>query len=201
MRWPAYVLSFALFAGCAMAAGNDDAKACATPPVVTPLAAETASAGYLSNFTNRAGSIRAVSKSMLNSAIATAKANNSGQQIIFQSIPQLSVKADSDDSMCKRLEELTTAKPIEFNDKQFATTDDLNDWIMNFTQGEGEDGKSLYEQCPGKCSPQYTWRIDPANSELKVQARVICGPPRNRDSDAYKLSIGLAAPCAITESK
>jgi hypothetical protein len=195
MWFPAYVWIFALSAGSVAVAADDSAKACAASPTVSPLAAKTASAGYLSNFTNRAGSIRAVSKSMLNSAIEAAKTDKPGRQIVFKSIPQLSAKADSDDPMCERLEKQTSEKPIEFNDKRFATVDDLNDWIMNFTQGEGADGKSLYEQCPGNCSPQYTWHIEPANGDLNVNARVVCGPPRDRDSDAYNLSIGLADAC------
>jgi len=195
MRFSAYIWIFAFSAGSVAVTADDSAKACAASPTVSPLAAKTASAGYLSNFTNRAGSIRAVSKSMLDSAIETAKTDKQGQQIIFKSIPQLSRKADSDDPMCKRLEKQTSEKPIEFNDKRFATVDDLNDWIMDFTQGEGADGKSLYEQCPGNCSPQYTWHIEPENGNLNVDARVVCGPPRDHDSDAYNLSIGLADAC------
>jgi len=178
-----------------MVMADGEAKHCSPSPIGSPLSTETASAGYVANFTNRAGSIRAVSKSMLTSAIETVRSDASGRQLIFKSIPQLSTKTDAEDQICYRLEQATTKEPLQFNDKRFATVDDLTDWIMDFTRGKGDDGKSLYEQCPGDCSPQYTWWIDPLESELLVQARVICGPPRDRDSDKYQLSIEFATSC------
>jgi hypothetical protein len=201
MRPPAYVLFFAFCAGSGTAVGDDSAKACGPSPTVTPLATETASAGTLSNLMNRAGSIRATSKSMLSNAIETAKSGAPGQRIIFKSTPELSAKTGADDPMCDRYKKATTKEPLVFNDKHFATVDELTDWIMDFTQGNGADGRLLYEQCPGKCSPQYTWWIDPVNSELNVDARVVCGPPRDHDSDKYQLSIGLTTSCLATKSK
>ena len=190
-----------LCAFCSIAAADDNAVACDSSPVIAPIATKTASAGYLSNLTNRAGSIRATSKSMLSDAIETTKSGEPGQRIIFKSIPELSKKVDADDYMCDRYEKATTKAPLEFNNKRFASVDALTDWIMDFTQGRGADGKSLYEQCPGNCSPQYTWWIDPVKSELMVQARVICGPPRDKDSDAYELSISYVEPCKAVKSK
>ena len=71
--------------------------------------------------------------------------------------------------------------------------DDLTNWIMDFTRGKGADGESLYEQCPGKCSPQYTWWIDPDETGLTVKARAVCGLPRDRDGNKYHLSTALEA--------
>ena len=186
---------------CGSAAGDESASSCGASSTITPVATKMASAGYLSNLTNRAGSIRATSKSMLSDAIETAKTGEAGQRIIFKSIPELSAKVNADDYMCDRYEKATTKLPLEFNNKHFAGVDELTDWIMDFTQGKGADGKSLYEQCPGNCSPQYTWWIDPEKSKLNVQARVICGPPRDRDSDAYKLSVAFAESCKAVKSK
>lgn len=195
-----YVLLLPLCACYGIALAEDSVDPCGASQSVTPLASKTASAGYWSNFTNKAGSIRATSKSMLDDATEAAKSGDPGQWIIFKSIPELSAKVDADDYMCDRYEKATTKLPLEFNNKRFSSVNELTDWIMKFTQGEGADGKSLYEQCPGNCSPQYTWWIDPANSELKVQARVICGPPRDHDSDAYKLSTALTTDCKATKS-
>jgi hypothetical protein len=199
------MLAFAFLLGCypvaETAAGESGAGNCDASSTLTPLATEIASAGFLSNLSSRADSIRATSKRMLDEAIGTVRSDASAQRIVLKSIPELSKKIDSDDQMCERLETETQKAPLEFNGKHFASADELTDWIMNFTQGKGADGKSLYKQCPGKCSPQYTWWIDPGESGLMVNARVVCGLPRDRDGDKYHLSIALAASCASVESK
>lgn len=201
MRSRIAVLFIACCCGSGSASGDGIVKNCVPSPTDTPIATETASAGYWSNFTNRAGSIRATSKSMLTSAIETATSDDSGRRIIFKSTPELSTKADADDQLCERFEKATTREPLRFDDRRFTSVDELTDWIMAFTQGDGADGKSLYQQCPGNCSPQYTWLIDPGKSELIVEARVVCGLPRDRDSDKYRLSIKLAASCQATKSR
>lgn len=162
---------------------------------------EAATAGYLANLSNSKGSIRSASGRMLTKAIETAKSSQPRQRVIFQSIPELSKKSTSDDQMCQRHEKATAEEPIVFDDKRFASTDELTDWIMEFTRGNGTDGKSLYEQCPGRCSPQYTWWIDPVESSLVVKARVVCGMPRDRSSDKYQLSTALTAACPATKSE
>lgn len=192
--WPlVFAVFFGGYSGAGTAAGDGDAKQRHSSPIVTPLATETASAGYLSNLTNRSDSIRATSKRMLDSAIETARSEAAVQRVIFKSIPELSTKVDAEDQMCERYERATKKDPIEFEDKRFASVDELTDWIMDFTQGKGADGESLYEQCPGKCSPQYTWRIDPDKTGLTVKARVVCGLPRDRDGNKYHLSTALEA--------
>ena len=198
-------LSFvALLASClaaSTAAGDGDGKDCSPSPSAAPPATETASAGTWANLTNRAGSIRATSNHMLSSAIETARSDKSVQRIIFNPFPSCRRRTTDDDQMCARLEQATRQKPLEFDDKRFPTVDDLTDWIMDFTQGKGADGKSLYKQCPGKCSPQYTWWIYPEKTELLVKARVICGLPRDRDSNKYQLSIELAPACPVAQSQ
>lgn len=197
----ALALFFACYSVAGTAGGDGNAKHCGPSAAVTPLATEVASAGILTNLSNRPGSIRATSNRMLGSAIETARTEASAKRIIFKSIPELSTKADTDDQMCERYEKVTTKTPLEFNDKRFASVDALTDWIMDFTQGKGVEGKSLYEQCPGKCSPQYTWWIDPDKTGFMVKARVVCGPPRDRDGDKYHLSIALATWCPVAESQ
>jgi len=203
-RFP-QLLAFTFFFGCyavtGTALGHGYARNCDASSDLMPVATEIASAGFLSNLGDRADSIRATSKRMLESAIETARSEESAQRIIFKSTPELSTKTHSDDQMCERLEKATTKAPLEFNDKRFASIDELTDWIMDFTQGKGTDGKSLYEQCPGKCSPQYTWWIDPDKSGLKVKARVVCGLPRDRGGNKYQLSITLVASCPVAPSK
>ena len=194
------MLSAACLAGSS-AIANDAGGHCGSSPEVTTLDSAAASAGFLANAGNREDSIRATSSRMLTSAIEKAQSDTSAQRIIFKSIPELSKKTTSDDEMCERQEAATSAKPLEFGDKRFAGVDELNDWIMDFTQGKGTEGKSLYKQCPGKCSPQYTWWIEPQKSELLVNARVICGRPRDRDGNKYQLSIALTPACPVAAAQ
>ncbi len=194
------ILSVACF-GFGPAEANDAGGDCVPSSDLTPMDTAAASAGFLANAGNRTDSIRATSNRMLAGAIEKAKSDESPQRIIFKSIPDLSKKTTSDDAMCEQQEMATTKKPLEFNDKRFATLDALTDWIMDFTQGKGADGKSLYKQCPGKCSPQYTWWIDQRGSELLVDARVICGRPRDRSGNKYQLSIALTPACPVAETQ
>ena len=194
------ILSVACLGGGA-AMANDAGGRCGPSPEVTPLGTATASAGFLANVGNSADSIRANSSRMLSSAIEKAKSDASAQRIIFKSIPELSKKTTSDDEMCARREAVTSKEPLEFGEKRFATVDDLTDWIMDFTQGKGTEGKSLYKQCPGKCSPQYTWWIEPQQSELLVRARVICGRPRDRSGNKYQLSIATTPVCPTAQAQ
>jgi hypothetical protein len=177
------------------ASGDGGASQCGAQAEGTPLDTESATASVLANVSNSDGSIRSASSRMLTKAIDTAKSSQPPQRVVFSSIPNLSKKKTSDDEMCRQQETATKENPIRFDGKHFASTEDLNDWIMDFTQGKGDDGKSLYAQCPGKCSPQYTWLIDPVESGLAVDARVVCGMPRDRSGNKYQLSTALTAIC------
>ena len=136
------------------ASGDGGASQCGAQAEGTPLDTESATASVLANVSNSDGSIRSASSRMLTKAIDTAKSSQPPQRVVFSSIPNLSKKKTSDDEMCRQQETATKENPIRFDGKHFASTEDLNDWIMDFTQGKGDDGKSLYAQCPGKCSPQ-----------------------------------------------
>ena len=190
----ALVPGFCAATGTAME--DDELKECAEASQRTPLAVERASAAYISNIANRPGSIRAASKRMLTSALESDELKKSTRQVIFTSTPDLSKKANDDDPMCARHEALTNREPLEFVAKQFESVQDLTEWIMDFTQGKGAEGKSLYEQCPGKCSPRYTWWIEAEDSGFKVNSRVVCGLPRDKDGDMYELTTALAPRCS-----
>lgn len=182
----------------AMAGGAHEvavARECPSSSDVVALDSATATAGVVSNALNRAGSIRAVSHRLLTSALDSARSRDPMQWVLFTSTPELSKSSEDEDSMCARLEQATDRDPIKFDDRHFESADELTSWIMDFTQGKGDDGKSLYEQCPGKCSPRYTWWIEPAKSGLKVDASVVCGLPRDRSGNKYHLSTGLAKAC------
>lgn len=201
MRRPLRLLLLFCCLMAGSASGDGGGAQCGTPVDAAPLDTEIATAGYLANLSNSDGSIRSASNRMLSRAIETAKSSKPPQRVIFSSIPELSKKITSDDQMCRQHEEATAKAPLRFDDKRFASADDLTDWIMKFTRGKGAEGKSLYEQCPGKCSPQYTWWIDPVESDLLVKARVVCGMPRDRSGNEYQLSTALTAICPTTESQ
>ena len=156
---------------------------------------ETASAGLIANASNRKGSIRAASGRMLTAAIDEARSTSPPMRVVFKSIPDLSKKSTGDDAMCEQHWDATKDAPIVFDDKQFASTEELTEWIQKFTQGKGDEGKSLYDQCPGKCSPRYTWWIDPDGSGLRVKPMAACGMPRDKDGNQYTLSTALTAIC------
>ena len=181
--------------------GIDDFKECVSAPEIKLLASETASAGYVTNILSRPGSIRVASNRMLTSALDTAKSKQPTPLIIFTSTPELSKKSGEDDQMCARHQKDTEKHPLEFEDKHFATADELTEWIMDFTRGKGEDGKSLYELCPGNCSPRYTWWIEPMTSGMKVRSHVVCGLPRDRDGNKYHLTIALAPACSVDDKQ
>jgi hypothetical protein len=188
-------LAFALPAAAGESSGVDHGRDCRSSAEVAGLASETASAGYVSNILNRDGSIRSMSHRMLSQALESARSREPTQWVVFTSTPEISDSSQGEDHMCADLERVTKSDPIKFENRHFASADELTDWIMDFTQGNGTDGKSLYKQCPGKCSPRYTWWIEPQASGLKVDAWVVCGQPRDRSSNKYYLTTGLARAC------
>jgi hypothetical protein len=67
---------------------------------------------------------------------------------------------------------------------------------MNFTQGRGDDGKLLYEQCGGNCDPNYTFFIEPDGDKLHVNAEVFCGFARDRgNGDMFEISTLIRPRC------
>lgn len=161
----------------------------------TKLESGPASAGYISNLTNGAGSIRAESHRMLAAAIETAQSKNPANWVKFTAIPTLAKDSGDADQMCARNEEATRKQPLEFAEKHFDSVDDMTSWIMDFTRGKGDEGKSLYKQCPGDCSPQYTWWVEPQQNGMTVKPSAVCGMPRDRDGNMYELTTAIAPPC------
>jgi hypothetical protein len=188
-------LALAMPAAASDSPDADHSRDCRSSAEVAELASETASAGYVSNILNRDGSIRSMSHRMLSQALESARSREPTQWVVFKSTPELSNNSQGEDHMCADLEQVTKSDPLKFENRRFASADELTDWIMDFTQGKGADGKSLYEKCPGKCSPRYTWWIEPQASGLKVDAWVVCGQPRDRNSNKYHLTTGLAKAC------
>ncbi|MDX1432186.1 MAG: hypothetical protein R3286_07020 [Gammaproteobacteria bacterium] len=132
---------------------------------------------------------------MLSAALETARSKSPANWIKFTAIPAIAKSSGDSAESCAREEQATRSKPLEFQDKQFDSVDDMTSWIMDFTRGKGDEGRLLYEQCPGKCSPQYTWWIEPQQNGMAVKPTAVCGLPRDRDSDRYELTTAIAPPC------
>lgn len=181
--------------GAAPALAAGDGKVCIPTAEPTKLETGSASAGYISNITNSAGSIRAESHRMLTSALESARSKTPPSWVKFTAIPTLAADPGDSAQACAREEQATRSKPLEFDEKQFASVDDMTSWIMDFTRGKGDDGQSLYERCPGKCSPQYIWWIEPKGNGMAVKPSAVCGLPRDRDGNMYALETALAPPC------
>ena len=182
--------------GAIRASTASDGAVCIPTAEPTKLESGPASAGYISNMTNSAGSIRAESHRMLTAALEAARSKNPVNWVKFTAIPTIAKDSGESDQACAREEEATRKKPLAFQDKHFDSVDDMTSWIMDFTRGKGDEGQLLYEQCPGKCSPQYTWWIEPQQNGMAVKPTAVCGLPRDKDGNMYALSTALAPPCA-----
>ena len=153
-----------------------------------------ATAGALSNMRNSENSIKFLSNELLGSAIVEARKYldvDKQTTIVFTSVPTSFIdgKTDSDKVSCdKRLEE-TTESPIVYTDKSFYDSETLMDWISDFSQGRGKEGKNLYRRCSGSCSPQYKYNIQLGETAFLVTAEVICGKARNKSDDLYELVV------------
>ena len=158
------------------------------------------------NIAEHPESIRAVAGRLLNEALSQQKKSASTTdcegcggdakpRIVYKVAP-VHLLADKDqDAVCRKLDIETGKKPIEFAPRHFASIPELNDWVMAFSQGRGDEGKQLYERCAANCSPRYQFVIAPVADGLEVESRVHCGLARDRASDDYEVSTALRIEC------
>lgn len=159
------------------------------------------------NFADHPESIRAVAARLLKRALDTPAAPQAAAcgdkcepraplQVVYRVEPTVFLAPERQQALCLKLEQSTAADPLAFPNKEFKSVDELNAWIMDFSQGRGVEGKQLYAQCGANCSPRYTFLIAPVGGSLRVQSRVLCGRARDRASDQYSVSTALRASCA-----
>lgn len=199
-----------LFPLCCAADSIDDAidagLNCSDLPVVIPLDSEYGSAGFMFNVAEHPKSIRAVATRLLNSALDAPVAKLLKQcqndcsdrlafHVIYKVAPTAFLPPQQQKDVCLRLEDETKRQPLLFGEKRFKSVEALNEWIMDFSQGRGEDGKQLYEQCSANCSPRYTFLIAQGDADLKVETEVLCGVARDRKNDRYSISTELTWGC------
>jgi len=197
------------------AAGADDTDAmdatfaeCQAPGAEVPLASELGSAGFMLNLAEHPDSIRAVAGRLLEDALsaetdaATAACKPSCPsvtvaEVVYRVAPTAFLIAAEQNDVCVRFERETAHDPLRFDAREFRTVEELNQWIMDFSQGRGEDGRALYERCSSNCSPRYTFLIAEQPDGYAVKAEVLCGLARDKSNDRYRISTALRRTCAV----
>ena len=183
------------------------ALGCPDPRSETPLAIEYGSASIIRNLAGHPDSIRKVAGRLLEDALTSEAANPAGcgsgcedsehAEVVYRVAPMSLLAAKDQHEVCIKLDTETKEKPLLFEPREFETVDALNDWIMDFSQGWGEDGKLLYERCYSNCSPRYTFLIAEHTSGYAVRTEVHCGLARDRSNDQYRISTALRRSCPV----
>lgn len=170
--------------------------------------AVVASAGFFANLRNADYSVGYVTDALLReSEVAAARLSavesdcrpncpNAVVAIVFSSVPNITLREYDERARCEVLLEKTRRHPIQFLDRSFNGRDEFEDWYKDLTQGDGKDGESLYEQCPGRCSPQYSSTIVKRGEKLVVSTSVVCGHARDKDDDQYVLRSAVRWICS-----
>lgn len=185
---------------------------CTTLSAEQPLETRTGSAGIMYNLAEHPKSIRAVAAKLLANALdggeeAQGAACGPGCQpspspeVVYRVTPKVFLPDAKQAPMCVDLETRTKRDPMRFPAQEFKSVDALNAWVMEFTQGRGELGKQLYDQCGGNCSPRYEFQIAQGQDGLKVETAVICGLARDTASDDYEVSTAVRRRCDLPPAK
>lgn len=181
---------------------------CARTPAETQIATATGSVGVMKNLAEHPNSIRAVAGRLLSDALIadgkqagpacdTACAQRDKAEIVYRVAPTAYLADNQQREVCRKFESETSSHPLTFNQRQFRNVDELNEWIMAFSQGQGEDGRLLYELCSSNCSPRYTFLIAEQNAGYAVKAEVLCGLARDRSNDVFRVSTAVRRSCAV----
>ena len=181
---------------------------CAPTTHETPIATETGSVGIIKNLAEDPSSIRAIAGRLLNDALAAdSRDPNAGcdascaqrahSQIIYRVAPTAYLADHQQREVCRKFENETASHPLTFNQREFRSVEEMNEWITAFSQGRGEDGRLLYELCSSNCSPRYTFLIAEQNAGYAVRTEVLCGLARDRSNDVYRVSTAVRHTCAV----
>ncbi len=179
---------------------------CRALPHERALDSELGSVGFMKNVAEHPESIRAVAARLLNKALQSNEikeppvcdadcASPLKADVVYRVEPTVFLPEPKQQALCLNLEEQTKSEPMRFGNKEFESVAKLNDWIMEFSQGRGDDGKLLYEQCGGNCSPRYTFYIAKNAEKLTIDADILCGLARDKKSDQYAVSTSIRWQC------
>ena len=203
-------LNIGLLASATVAAASAEmsplqSRACGENHSEISLASQIGSASFMHNLAQHPESIRAIAQKLLEEALNEEDTETPGctsdcdeskrSEIIYRVSPIDFLSQEKQNSVCSQFEAQTTTSPLEFGPKKFDTIEQLNDWIMDFSQGNGPDGKLLYDQCSSNCSPRYTFLISEGLGRYTVKARVLCGLARDKSNNRYRISTALRRLC------
>ena len=147
-----------------------------------------ASASTWDNLRNNENSI----KFNIGKLIKSATEGKQKATFTIISKPNKLLTSYSDKKYCEVKEQETLIKKLTFSSPNLASTDDLNSWIADFSQGKGDAGEDLYAKCDKSCSPSYEYEISYSSTpkvNFKVLAKVICGHARDKDDNQYNLNL------------
>jgi hypothetical protein len=172
----------------------------------TALDSELGSVGFMKNIAEHPESLRVIAKRLLGKAVESDAfklapgcgdgcASTPKPRVVYKVEPTVFLPEGEQQALCLKLEDATAAKPMTFARREFPSLAKLNDWITEFSQGRGEDGKALYEQCGGNCSPRYSFYIEQGDNKLSISADVLCGLARDKKSDQYLVSTAVRWQC------
>lgn len=185
---------------------NSVPSSCVASDQETPLQEQLASAGIMHNLAEHPKSIRAVAAKLLTDALDSPAVGEritcaagcmpaKTPAVVYRVAPVAFLPHPEQQALCLTLEKDTTTHPLVFSSPEFLTVEKLNAWVMEFTQGRGEQGKALYSQCGGNCSPRYTFLIAQGTGGLRVDSSVVCGLARDKRSDDYTVSTAIRNRC------
>ncbi len=208
-----YTKLAAIFCLLAVRASADDlatplGEECRIAGAEVALASELGSAGFMQNLAGHPDSIKAVAGRLLTEAFsrdtddATAGCKPACQtapvtEVVYRVAPTAFLADAEQNDVCRQFESTTSAKPLRFAPAPFATVDEVNEWIMDFSQGRGDAGHELYERCSSNCSPRYTFLIAEQNTGFSVKAEVLCGLARDKTRNQYRISTALRRSCGL----
>ena len=158
----------------------DDLDFCAKGTEVKTLA----TASSWANLRNNKGSLKYETTQILTSGL---KSLTEHQKLLIKSTPNKLRKDSNDKQYCQNKFDQTSKSPLKYSPKLFDNVGELNEWIGDFSQGDGEEGSKMYSACDRDCSPRYQYSITTADGKLKLNAEVICGLPRDKDDNQYSL--------------
>ena len=155
------------------------------------------------NLAEHPKSIRAIAGQQLKDALekreqaaaGAACADCAKTRVVYRVAPTVFLPRESQQAVCLSLEQETRAQPFKFADRRFENLNQVNDWVMQFSQGRGPEGKDLYERCGANCSPRYEFLIAPDADGIALTTRVACGLARDRSSEDYEVSTALRTEC------
>lgn len=172
-----------------------------------PVRATLASAGFFANLRNADHSVRSRMDQLLRESEdaagrlmeVEARCSHPCPQavaaVVFQSAPNMTLSEYDERDRCEELFLRTSGQPIEFLNRSFDSREEVEDWYKDLTTGDGDDGESLYEQCPGRCSPRYSSLIFKRGEKFVISASVVCGHARDKDDGQYALRAAVRWIC------